>query len=128
MPDEKPPLLTKQPAPEGLGAAGAKLWVGIAGKYELRPDELRVLEDAAFEADVIGILRDGMVGQSLVVRGSQGQDVIHPLISELRQHRSTLASLVRQLKLPEDDSEAAAGERSATMRGVANARWSKRGA
>jgi hypothetical protein len=61
------------------------------------------------------------------VRGSQGQDVINPLISELRQHRSTLAALLRQLKLP-DDSASAAEARSTSARAAANARWSRRGA
>jgi hypothetical protein len=52
--------------------------------------------------------------------------VINPLISELRQHRSTLASLLRQLKLPDESVSAEA--RSTAARAAANARWSRRGA
>jgi hypothetical protein len=68
-----------------------------------------------------------MAGAPLLVRGSQGQDVINPLISELRQHRATLASLLRQLKLP-DESTRLAEARSTSARAAANARWSRRGA
>jgi hypothetical protein len=119
--------MASKTAPAGLAAAGKKLWREIADSYDLRADELRVLEDAAREADLVSVLDAGMKGASLLVRGSQGQEVINPLISELRQHRSTLASLLRQLKLP-DDSADAAGERSTSARAAANARWSRRGA
>jgi hypothetical protein len=112
--------------PSGLGDAGRDLWSGICGKYGLRADEARVLEDAAREADLIATLDAGMAGQDLLVRGSQGQQVINPLISELRQHRSTLAALLRQLKLPDEAADAAA--RSNSARAAANARWSRRGA
>ena len=114
-------------APSGLGDAGSRLWSDIAGKYGLRADELRVLEDAAREADLVQTLNDGMTGQPLLVRGSQGQEVINPLISELRQHRATLAALLRQLKLP-DESTDSAEARSTAARAAANARWSRRGA
>ena len=116
--------------PAGLGTGGRKLWREITGAYDLRADELRVLEDACREADLIAILNDGMaddvrVGR-LMVRGSQGQDVINPIISELRQHRGTLASLLRQLKLPDQDAEASpAGVVSTAAREVANARWQR---
>jgi hypothetical protein len=112
--------------PSGLGQAGGLLWADISSKYSLRADELRVLEDAAREADLIATLDAGMAGQDLLVRGSQGQQVINPLISELRQHRGTLASLLRQLKLPDESVSAEA--RSTAARAAANARWSRRGA
>jgi hypothetical protein len=118
--------IKKVPAPEGIGAAGKKLWTDITAKWALRPDELRVLQDAAFEADLIETLNSSTSGEGfeLVVKGSQGQPVINPLISELRQHRSTLAGLLRQLKLPDENAPAAGSQ----QREAANARWSKRGA
>jgi hypothetical protein len=36
-----------------------------------------------------------------LVKGSQGQQVINPLISEVRQHRNCVASLLKWLKLPD---------------------------
>jgi hypothetical protein len=83
------------------------------------------LEDAAREADLIAVLATDFAGEPLTVGGSRGQVVVHPLIPELRQHRTTLAGLLRALKLPDEDAHA--GERRAQMRTVANARWSRRG-
>lgn len=115
-------------APAGLGPAGRALWSGVTSKYELRVDELSVLEQAAGECDLIAELKTGLVGEPQLVKGSQGQMVIHPVIAELRQHRATYAALLRQLKLPEANPEQAAGDRSSAARSAANARWSRRGA
>lgn len=112
--------------PAGLGEAGAGLWGDVAGKFELRADELRVLEAAAREADLLAVLEAGMVGEPLMVKGSQGQPVIHPLISEVRQHRLTQAGLLKQLRLPDVNDSAEA--RSAAARAAVNVRWAKRGA
>lgn len=120
-------------APIGLGKAGKTLWKGIAGpkKWELRADELRVLEDACREADLVSVLDAGLIlaisRGDLTVKGSQGQDVINPLISELRQHRATLAGLLRQLKLPDENAAQTAGALSAQNRAnVTQGRWAKR--
>jgi len=118
--------MAKVTAPRNLSAAGRKLWTTITTQYELRADELRVLEDACREADLIDVLNAEAKGADLVVQGSTGQPVINPLISELRQHRSTLAALFRQLKLPDETDTAAS--RSSQAREAANARWSRRGA
>lgn len=115
-------------APDGLSAAGKRLWSGIAGSYSLRADELRLLEDAAREADLIETLNSGLAGLPLMMKGSTGQDIVNPIFGELRQHRSALAGLLRSLKLPDENPEKAAGDRSSSARAAANARWSRRGA
>lgn len=113
--------------PTKLGPAGARLWDDVADENELRPDEQRVLEDAAREADIISLLEDAMRGEvskgKLLVKGSMGQDAINPLVSELRQHRATLAQLLRQLKLGDGETSA---EISHKARAAVNARWARR--
>jgi hypothetical protein len=64
--------------------------------YTLRPDELRNLEDACREADLVDTLSAGLVGADLTVKGSMGPSVANPLFAEVRQHRSTFASLMKQ--------------------------------
>lgn len=117
-------------APAGLKPAGRALWNSIVKEYGLRPDEKRVLTDACREADLIGELDRNLAAGDILITGSMGQQVLNPLVAELRQHRSTLATLLRQLKLPDSTPAKSQepGDRSATARAAANARWSKRGA
>ncbi|AIG78453.1 Hypothetical protein AJAP_28070 [Amycolatopsis japonica] len=122
---------TKPKAPRGLKTAGRRLWADIVSEWDLRPDELRVLGDACREADLIERLEKGLETAPLTAQGSMGQEVIHPLWSEVRQHRTTLASLLRQLKLAEVDEGAGAVSdtpakpmtRQESAKKAAQARW-----
>lgn len=110
--------------PTKLGKAGRFLWDGIADNYELRPDEARLLEDAAREADLIERLETELRTSELTSLGSMKQEVSSPLVSEIRQHRATLAGLLRQLKLP--DAKATVAENDFRQRRAmagANSRW-----
>lgn len=106
-------------APRGLKAAGKRLWNATTDKYEMREDELVILKDACAEADLISRMEKELESESLTVSGSMGQLVAHPLVQELRQHRSTLASLLRGLKLPDDES----GVKPNQQREAAQSRW-----
>jgi hypothetical protein len=115
-------------APDDLRDAGRKLWDSIAKHeppYELRPDEVRILVDACAEADLIADLELEQANAPIMVKGSMGQKVISPMISELRQHRTVLAGLLKSLKLP--DTPASAGQTrdrtSELARAAARARW-----
>lgn len=112
--NEKPP--TK------LSAKSRRLWTDITAAYELRVDELRVLEDSCREIDLIERMEAEQRDLPLVAKGSMGQDVAAPLVQELRQHRATLARLLLQLKLPEEGGDAA---RSTAARDLAMARWTR---
>jgi hypothetical protein len=118
--------VTNQPAPPGLGPRAAELWGGVTGKWELRIDEQLILEAACREVDLIEAMIDRQRGEDLIGTGSQGQPVAAPLISELRMHRTTLAGLLKQLKLPDEDGRAAATT-SDLARHAANARWKRSG-
>lgn len=116
--------------PQKLGPKARRIWRAITTTYQLRADELRVLEDACREVDLIERLEDALRDAALVVHGSQGQPVANPLVQELRQHRGVLSRLLITLKLPDSEdgrAAAAAGERSSSARNAANARW-RRGA
>lgn len=117
-------------APAGLETAGQALWDSITTGYQFRPDELSVLEDACRTADIIASMEAAWSedGRPMTTRGSMGQLVAHPLISELRQYRTARAALLRQLKLPDEGSTDLGGALSAKNRSAANARWAKRGA
>ena len=110
--------------PPDLGEAGTKLFREIAtsGAYELRPDELSILEEACSEKDLIAELEAERRGSPYMVKGSQGQDVINPMISDLRQHRMAFKSLLGALNLPDEAGET---PRSVGARKAAQSRWGK---
>ena len=88
--------------PDSLGRAGKALWRSIVKDFELHGAELRLLFDACSEADLIADMEKEWqrLGKPMTSRGSRNQDVSHPIVSELRQHRAVLSGLIRSLKLP----------------------------
>jgi hypothetical protein len=115
----------KTKTPTGLKPGGKRLWSSIVDEFDLRADELRVLEDACRESDLVDALQAELAKGALTVLGSQGQPVANPMVAELRQHRAVFQRLVASLKLPEsDDGRSAAAQRSTSARAAANARWS----
>lgn len=101
LPDAEPTRIPAPPPP-GLGAAGSILWAEIAGKYDFRLDELRLLESACRTTDDLERLQAALSGQPVMVPGSQGQQRANPLFTEIRGHRTLLAKLLGQLGLPDD--------------------------
>jgi hypothetical protein len=90
----------------------------------LRPDELAVLATACRTADIIARLEDELGDGPLMVAGSKGQEVVHPAVVELRLQRAAVASLLRQLAIPDEESSGwdnlTASQRA---RRAAHARW-----
>ncbi|WP_436702394.1 hypothetical protein [Nocardioides sp. BYT-33-1] len=115
---------SKPDPPDSLDDAGEKLWRDVVAKYELRVDELAVLEAACRTADMIATLDKEWtgLGKPFLTRGSMGQDVIHPLIGERRQQQAQLAALLGKLKLP-DDVTPGAGAGVNPARAAAESRW-----
>lgn len=107
-------------APSGLAAKGKRLWKETVDKYDLRADELDTLEDICREADLIVRLEADLDGADLLVQGSQGQQVVNPIVSEIRQHRATKKALWASLKLPDESGEAGAANQ---QRSAAQSRW-----
>lgn len=123
--------MSARKAPAGLGTAGRALWRAVtadlaAQGLELRPDEAATLEAAARQADTIATLEGALKDAPLTVRGSQGQEVAHPLLAEVRLGRALLAQLLARLRLGQLD-QAHESPRSRSARKAANARWSKAG-
>lgn len=116
----------KPPAPDVLSEVGLKVWGSITGKYELRPDELLTLEDACALSEMIDALSTAWAdeGKPLTTKGSMGQLVTHPLISEIRTHRAARNALWRQLRLPDESGGADTNQH----RAAANSKWAQRGA
>lgn len=123
-------MSAKHPAPRGLSAAANRRWNGVVTRWDLRPDELQVLEGACRTMDTIAALRAVVDSEGVMTVGSMGQPVVHPAVQEARQQEALLASLWRTLRLPDEGvdagarpSEAGAEERSSSARKAAQSRW-----
>ena len=84
----------------------------------LVPDarERRWLLDACREADLVADLMTHMEGAARVVKGSQGQPVVHPLVSEIRQHRVVLGGLLARVSVVDPrDASSGTGSRTTTQ-------------
>lgn len=127
-------MAEKPKAPPRLGADGRRLWHSIVDTFDLRPDELLVLEKACRTADDSARLDRALADGPLMVTGSTGQQRHNPLLHEARQTRALLAAL---LKLALPDEQAQPGQSGQEGRGsspgsvkamdAARARWGSGG-
>ena len=118
--------MSKVSPPSTLGDAGKALWESVAGKYGLRPDEHAILEDACATTDMLSALEKAWVDEDrpMVSEGSMGQEVIHPLIGEMRAQRAYRDAALARLKLPDAPAKGKNGlTGSGKARKTAAARW-----
>lgn len=114
------------PAPKGLGLEARRLWQGTLKDFDLGPAELRLLEEACREVDLIERIEAELTGAALVVTGSRHQPVANPLVQEVRQHRQTVRALLGALRLPDGEPDSWDGLSSSDRaRKAALARWRK---
>lgn len=127
--EPRPPEVAKPRPPARLSAAGRHIWREVVGAYELRSDELLLLEKVCRTADEAARLDEAVRDAPLLVAGSTGQPRAHPVFHEARQTRALLAALLKQLGLPNDPAgdQAAtrAEQRSNKAMKAARARWDK---
>lgn len=110
--------MSKPTKPQDLAAAGTALWDSISSDYDLRPDELTMLELACRARDRIAAM-EAERGGRVTELGSTGQLVAHPLIAEIRQTEAQVSGLLAKLKLPDPVT----GEKPNQQRDAANSRW-----
>jgi len=117
-------MTTPRP-PLNLGEAGQALWDSIIPAYELKPDELVILKHACREEDLIDRLETALASADLITHGSMGQEVASPFVSELRQHRSTQAQMLKKINIPDTPASAARKKASVSdsARKAARTRW-----
>ena len=82
-----------------MGADATRFWEGAIEAYDLRVDKVRILKDICREIDLIERIERELKGAPTMVTGSMGQQIANPLFGEARQHRATLATLIKSLNL-----------------------------
>lgn len=92
--------------PRGLGYQGTKLWNEITAVFDFAdyPEKKRTLEDACRTADWVQKLEAEAQKTPLMVKGSQQQPVISPVLAQVQTERERLSRLLDRLKLsPEEE-------------------------
>jgi hypothetical protein len=119
-------LMAKSKLPAGLGIHGRRLWrdVVVNDDLELDARERFWLYSAAKLADRAAELEDALARDGrLLVKGSMGQEVGHPLLTELRQVYLAVSQTLGRLKVEEPESGVLGVVGANKARGAANARW-----
>lgn len=121
-------MSAKPKPPTHLADGGKALWRDVTGKYDLRPDELRALEDACAATDMLDEFQQAWrdAGRPYMSKGSMGQEVEHPLIGSIDKQRKARQVFLAKLKLPDESGEQS--PRSTSARAAAQSRWTKGGA
>ena len=86
--------------PDGLAAAGTRLWVSIVAEFELQTHESLMLTEACRVADTLDRLALAAVGAELTVHNARGDEIANPLLSEARQQQVVFSRLLASLRLP----------------------------
>ncbi|WP_197504666.1 hypothetical protein [Mycobacterium sp. 852002-51163_SCH5372311] len=88
---------------------------------------MQVLTQACRVADIIAEPDEHAAEAPLTVKGSQGQPVIQPTLSEARFQRALLAQLLGRLGLPDNDADEddPKTRRRKAARTAAKARWDR---
>jgi hypothetical protein len=110
-----------------LGERGAAFWRATVEGFELRADELQLLLEVCRSLDLADALQAEIpAGRGFVVGGSRGQPVISPVVSELRSVRLAIGAMLKQLRLPDDETDGRptlSQMRSAAGQKGAQSRW-----
>jgi P27 family predicted phage terminase small subunit len=105
--------------PKNLDPEGSALWRAIALQVagdglQLDQRELKLLESACREQDMLARIEAVLSTAPLVVLGAQNQMVAHPLIGEARRSRAQIASLLKAIGLDDPDAGSGSGRGSRT--------------
>lgn len=109
------------PTPQSVSGGSVR---GGSHEEALLRETCRTLSTCDALAEVLEV-------EGLTAKGSTGQPVVHPAVSELRQQRLALARLYASLRLPEGDQDERPTQQTRTgrpqRRGAARAMYGIRG-
>lgn len=113
---------------EHLGKRAQHLYSEILAAQEPAAHEAELLIEVCGQLDVCEQLEQLIQDEGFTTTGSRGK-IIHPAVPELRQARAAFSRLVKDLRIPLDDEEAAEADRRRTTAAhkAADARWQRQG-
>lgn len=119
--------------PDDLSHAGRALWIAVVADiedgWELDAREVALLVEACKIGDQLAQLDAAVAVDGATVRGSRGQTVIHPGVSEGRALRLAQLRLLGSIELVDPTAAIKASTpQQARARAAAQARWAQRNA
>lgn len=87
--------------PEGIGAAGLRLWSHLT-EFGPEEHELALIVEAVRTVDLLELLEEDIRANGAVVDSPQGRKA-NPAAVEARQQRITLARILAALRIPGED-------------------------
>jgi hypothetical protein len=104
-------------APEGLQAAGRKLWRAVHAENELEPHEAVGLLQACRLADACDDLAAVVAAEGRIAQDHLGNARVHPAAVELRQCQTALFRAIASLRIPFAKEDEARPQRRGGARG-----------
>lgn len=116
---------------KGLAGDGRALWNEVIADcadqdLELDPRELRWLRSACELTDQAALVKAELDRSSVMLTGSQGQQVVHPALGEFRQLNLAISQTLGRIKVDEPAAAKSSGVNQ--PRSAAHTRWRGKGA
>lgn len=112
------------PTPAGMGPRGRRFWRATLAEFELGDAERELLAECCRTLDDLDRLAAMVAEHGATVKGSTGQVVVNPALTEARGQRAILHRLVAALQLPDPDGKVTPAATSQRGKAAARARWS----
>lgn len=109
--------------PSGLSPRAVTLWSSCVSDFDLSDFEQELLAEVVHTMTEIDALREALAADGVTVAGSRGQARVHPAVNEIRQHRMSLARLLKAIDLPSLDDEEPESWTTRNAREAARSRW-----
>jgi hypothetical protein len=103
-------------APQGLKAAGQRLWEATVVEFDMDEHDLVLLREICRTADGLDALQVAVDRDGVLDESTQGRRA-HPALVELRQQRIVFARLVAQLGIPDREQAEYDDDALASRRG-----------
>lgn len=110
-------------APAGLDKRGRRYWRDVQGAYELSDSETQILTEVCRTLDDLDRLAAAVTRDGAMVKGSAGQPVVNPALTEARGQRAILHRLVAALGLPDDEGDTVPTGHQLRAQAANTARW-----
>lgn len=119
--------MTTADPPEGLQTRGCHFWIDTVSSFDLSDAEQQLLTEVCRTLDNLDDLAEVIERDGATTKGSMGQTVVHPALTEARGQRLVLHRLLAALQLPDEDGQTISTATQTRATTASRARWQRTG-